>query len=156
MRKFENFNPYVLLVFFMCNLLPAMFLMEIKLNLLLLISGIIYIWVLKGKADFKILRNSFVITILITFVNMLVSHNGSHVFFYINNRAVTYESMRYGMTTGLMLSGAFVWFSCMDIVITGEKYNISLEKCRKQALFFNDSEISSHVYAKIRKNENDQ
>ena len=44
MRKFENFNPYVLLVFFMCNLLPAMFLMEIKLNLLLLISGIIYIW----------------------------------------------------------------------------------------------------------------
>lgn len=64
--------------------------------------------------------------------------------------------MRYGMTTGLMLSGAFVWFSCMDIVITGEKYNISLEKCRKQALFFNDSEIPSHVYAKIRKNENDQ
>lgn len=40
------------------------------------------------------------------------------------------------MTTGLMLSGAFVWFSCMDIVITGEKYDISLEKCRKQALFF--------------------
>ena len=92
MRKFENFNPYVLLVFFMCNLLPAMFLMEIKLNLLLLISGIIYIWVLKGKADFKILGNSFVITILITFVNMLVSHNGSYVFFYINNRAVTYEA----------------------------------------------------------------
>ena len=49
MRKFENFNPYVLLVFFMCNLLPAMFLMEIKLNLLLLISGIIYIWVLKDS-----------------------------------------------------------------------------------------------------------
>lgn len=67
----------------MCNLLPAMFLMEIKLNLLLLISGIIYIWVLKGKADFKILGNSFVITILITFVNMLVSHNGSYVFFIL-------------------------------------------------------------------------
>lgn len=37
----------------------------------------------KGKADFKILRNSFVITILITFVNMLVSHNGNHVFFIL-------------------------------------------------------------------------
>ena len=136
MRKFENFNPYVLLVFFMCNLLPAMFLMEIKLNLLLLISGIIYIWVLKGKADFKILRNSFVITILITFVNMLVSHNGSHVFFYINNRAVTYESMRYGMTTGLMLSGAFVWFSCMDIVITGEKIQYIFRKMPKAGIIF--------------------
>lgn len=136
MRKFENFNPYVLLIFFMCNLIPAMFLMEIKLNLLLLISGIIYIWILRGKADLKIIRNSVVITLFITFVNMLVSHSGSHIFFYLNNRAVTYEAMRYGVTTGFMLSGAFVWFSCMDIVITGEKIQYIFRKMPKAGIIF--------------------
>lgn len=44
--------------------------------------------------------------------------------------------MRYGMTTGLMLSGAFVWFSCMDIVITGEKIQYIFRKMPKAGIIF--------------------
>lgn len=61
------------------------------------------------------------ITIFFAVLIPLVSHNGKTVLFFIDDNAVTREAIILGLCTGLEISSAICWFSCMSRVMSGEK-----------------------------------
>lgn len=121
MRRFEDFNPIVLFVYFMLILIPAMFLMNLYIALITWLAGIIYLSVLKRKIQIKGIFYSLLCAVVVMVSNMLISHSGTHILFFINDRAITIEAAEYGLTTGVMLAGMFIWFLCLEMVLTTEK-----------------------------------
>lgn len=61
------------------------------------------------------------IIIITTIGNMLISHNGMHVLFLVNDNRITVEAGMYGAVFGLMFAAAFLWCDIMQRMITGEK-----------------------------------
>lgn len=59
--------------------------------------------------------------ILVPLLNILNVHNGVTVLFYLNGNRVTLEALLYGFAAALMISGMLIWFSCFQVIVTGEK-----------------------------------
>ena len=121
MKKFEDFHPVTLLVYFISVLFPAMFFMDIYCTVWILVTGIIYRWVLIKKIELKNIFTSTLWIVMVTVVNMFIAHEGENILFFINDRAITRESLMYGVVTGCMLTGTFTWFMCLGEVLGGEK-----------------------------------
>lgn len=134
MKKFENFHPLTLLLYFISVLFPAMFFMNIYCSIIIFLIGIIYRWVLIKKTELKNIFVSLIWIIIATIANMLISHKGEHILFFINNKAVTVEAMMYGVTTGFMITGTFVWFMCLEKVLSGEKIQAVFTRMPKLGL----------------------
>ena len=74
-----------------------------------------------GKRYLKKLRGMVLITLVIALGNMMISHNGLHVLFYVNGNAITREAFWYGLFFGGMLSTAYVWFDLFQQFCDSEK-----------------------------------
>lgn len=74
-----------------------------------------------GKRYLKQLRGILLITVVIAIGNMMLSHNGMHILFYLNGNAVTSEAFWYGVFFGGMLSTAYLWFDLFQLFCDTEK-----------------------------------
>lgn len=134
MRHFEEFNPVVLLVYYLTVLIPVMAVMDPILILTALAVGLIRSGIRDRKIPLKKIGFSAVVVIVMTLINGLLSHEGSTELFFINDRAITLEALRYGFVSGLMLSAAFAWFADFSRVLTGEKIMAMMWRLPKLAL----------------------
>ncbi len=73
------------------------------------------------KSFAKYLPWLLLVIVITTIGNMIISHNGMHVLFYVNDNRITFEAGLYGVVFGLMFSAAFLWCDIMHRIITGEK-----------------------------------
>lgn len=74
-----------------------------------------------GKRYMKQLSGMLLITVVIAFGNLMLSHNGMHVLFYVNDNAITVEAFWYGLFFGGMLATAYLWFDLFQLFCDSEK-----------------------------------
>ncbi len=61
--------------------------------------------------------------LMLTIVNPLFNPRGNTVLFeYFNARAFTLEALLYGASTAAMLVSAFLWFACLNEIMSADKY----------------------------------
>lgn len=103
------------LVLTMCSVNPILIFASI-------IGASLYEIHLRGGRQFLELIPWLLLIVLITTIgNMIISHNGMHVLFLINDNRVTLEAGMYGAVFGFMFAAAFLWCDIMQKIITGEK-----------------------------------
>ncbi len=123
MNTLKNFNPVVLLLYFVYVLFISIF----SFNPILLASGmlgaVLYCLVVSDKRSvIKSLSACIVILLAVTVTNPLFSHNGKTVLFFINDNRVTLESLIYGAVLGLCITEVIIWFKCFNLVFDSERF----------------------------------
>ena len=120
--RWSKLHPIAMLLYFvmvmiltMCVTSPVLLLASFGAASLLEIQ-------IGGRGQYrKKLRGMLLLIAVIAVGNMLISHNGVHVLFYINGNRVTGEAFWYGLFFGGMLSTAYVWFDLFQNFCDSEK-----------------------------------
>jgi energy-coupling factor transport system permease protein len=123
MNTLKNFNPIVLLIYFIYVLFISIF----SFNPILLISGmlgaVLYCLVVSDKRSLlKSIAACIIILLAVTITNPLFSHNGKTVLFFINDNRVTLEAFVYGAVLGLCITEVILWFKCFNLVFDTERF----------------------------------
>lgn len=134
MRKFEDFNPLILFIYYMSAIIPFMVFMDPLLSAAALAAGLLRAGIGKRRIPAGQVFFSVALTAVMTIMNGLTSHQGNVELLFINGRAITLEALQYGAVTGLMMSAAIVWFGEFSQTLTGEKVMIMLRRLPKTAL----------------------
>ncbi|MDD6235166.1 MAG: energy-coupling factor transporter transmembrane component T [Lachnospiraceae bacterium] len=134
MRRFDDFNPATLFMYYMIAIIPFMVIMDPLLSAAALLAGLIRMGIHERKFPAGRITFSILLVLVMTLMNALTSHQGNTELLFINNRAITLEAVRYGAVTGLMMAAAVVWFGAFSRSLTGEKIMIMLRKMPKTAL----------------------
>ena len=120
--EFSRFHPLVNLIYFSFVIGITMFCMTPYFLIATLVTSWIYSVLLKGKKILK--QNAYIsiFTILLTAVlNVFFTHEGVTILFYINDNAITMESLIYGLSSGVMLASVIIWFTGFNVVMSADK-----------------------------------
>ena len=120
--KINKFHPVTALVYY----LGLLYVSTSFLNPVFLIGIIINLTCINYLTDKLERANQFKIMmifmfIFISIINPLTSSRGRTLLFYIYSRAVTLESILYGITFGLSLNAVILSFSSFNAIVNGEK-----------------------------------
>lgn len=123
-NAFSSMHPAVNLAFFLAVTLITAFVLHPVITGISLVCAIVYsIW-LKGKKA-ALFNLCFVLPfiIIVAALNPLFNHAGTKVLFYLKNgNAVTLEAVLYGLVSGCMFAALIIWCSCLDRVMSADKY----------------------------------
>ncbi len=123
MREFKNYHPFVNFFYFMAVIVFSMLIrhpLSIAVSLFCSLSCSV---VLDG---FKIIKTFLKVilplVILSALINPVFVHEGETVLmFFPNGEPITLEAITYGLTSGIMIASAVLWFSCYNEIITNDK-----------------------------------
>lgn len=119
----ENLHPSVFFVYFICVTLPAMFLWNPVILLIALVSGIaVTFFTLKSGKKLRRIGLYLAVILISAITNPIFSHKGATPLFFINDNAVTAESIFYGACVGIMLTSVIAWFGVFSRVMSSDKY----------------------------------
>ena len=122
--KFSTFHPSVIFLFFMVVIALSMFVMHPVFMAVSLITSVTYSIMLNGRKALKF--NFFIIlpmALVSIIINILFNHNGQTVAGYLPwGTTITYESIIAGIATAVMITVVVCWFSCFNIIMTGDKF----------------------------------
>lgn len=121
MRRFEEYHPTALAVYFLATAGLCMFSMDPALLGLSLLGAVICLGVLGGMRPWRSHLYALVLFAGVALVNPLVSHKGVTVLFVLNANPVTMEAAIYGLAAGAMLLATLYWFRAFNRVMTSEK-----------------------------------
>jgi len=107
MRRFEDFNPIALTVYFLCAAGVVMFSMDPFLISVSLLGAFLCFVLDAGLTEWKTHFYTLILFIVTAVINPIVSHNGKTVLFVLNDNPVTLESCLYGLTAAGMIAGIF-------------------------------------------------
>ena len=121
---FSTLHPAVNLAFFLAVTLVTAFVLHPVITGISLFCAIVYsIWLKGGKALRFILIFVLPFLIIVAALNPLFNHAGTKVLFYLKNgNAVTLEAVLYGLVSGCMFAALIIWCSCIDRVMSADKY----------------------------------
>lgn len=120
--EFGRFHPLVNFIYFAIVIGITMFSMNPFSLGLTFIASWIYSVLLKGVNALKFNCCFFIpVALIMTIVNMIFTHNGVTVLFYLNNNAITLESILFGIASSIMLISIIIWVSCYNEIITSDK-----------------------------------
>ena len=120
---FAGFHPAVNICFFAAVIGLTMFLMHPVFLLLSLVSAGCYLLYLMGGRGFGrqmvFLMPIFLFTAAL---NPLFNHQGGTILFLLpNGSPVTWESVCYGLASGVLMGATILWFNCCNAVFTTDK-----------------------------------
>ena len=122
-QGFSTYHPVVNFIFFVMVIGTAMFFLHPVLLGISFTGALAYALYLEGR---KILRFLLIfllpMMVVLSLVNPLFNHRGVTILTYIRDNPITWESIYYGMVTGLMLGAVILWFSCYNQVMTSDKF----------------------------------
>lgn len=121
MRRFEEYHPTAVAVYFLLTAGLCMFSMHPVLLTLSLIGAVICLSVLGGMRPWRSHLYALLLFAGVALVNPLVSHKGVTVLFVLNRNPVTLEATLYGLAAGAMLLATLYWFRAFTRVMTSEK-----------------------------------
>ena len=121
MRRFEDYHPLALFLYFLAvGLLVTLFMHPCIVVLSLL--GAISLWLVRnggaGARSHLFYLAFFVIMVL---VNLLFRHGGATVLLVLNHNPVTLESLLYGVFAGAMLISVMYWCRSLSQVMSADK-----------------------------------
>lgn len=121
MKRFEDFHPAAVLIYYISAIVPAMLVSDVWLVLISWLVGILWLWVVKHRFPIGNIVFTAAAVCVMGLVNALVSHDGTTELLFINGKAITLEAVRYGGLTGLMLAAVIIWFASFSDIMTSDK-----------------------------------
>ena len=123
MKKILIYNPATLFGWFLSVIVLNMFFMEPFMITVSMIGGGFLLLLTQGLKRFlKKAAFYLLLTASLAFFNLVFSHKGLSVMFYINNRPITKESLIYGVFTGIMISTVLVWFDNINYLLSCDAF----------------------------------
>lgn len=121
---FDSFHPAVEFLFFAGAIGTGMFLSHpLYIGLNLLASAVFFLRI-KGKKGLRTVGGLLLLWLFLTAFNGLFVQSGDTVLFrwWRGKRIVTQEALCYGATVGAMFVSVLLWFSCYNVLMTGDKF----------------------------------
>lgn len=121
---FSAAHPAVNLSFFLAVTLITAFVLHPVITGISLVLACAYTVYLKGKRALKLIFLGVLpVVIVVAVLNPLFNHAGVTVLFYLKNgNAVTKEAVLYGAVSACMFGALLLWCSCLNSVISSDKY----------------------------------
>ena len=121
---FTDYHPIVNLLFFVSAIGFTMFFMHPVCLALSLLSSLSYnIYINPVKAVRFNLFFMLPVLLLTALLNPLFNHQGITMLAYLpNGNPITLESIVYGIASAIMLITVISWFSCLNSVMTSDKF----------------------------------
>lgn len=120
---FSSYHPIVNFVYFTAVLVCSMFFMHPVFLIISLVCGIVYSTVLNGRKAVRFnLFGMLPMLLIIAVMNPVFNHQGMTILVYVNDQAVTLESILYGVAAATMFISVIIWFSCYNAVMTSDKF----------------------------------
>lgn len=121
MTGFGEYNPGAVFIWYMCVTVPVMFCMNPVLIVLSFAAGLAWYIVYSRGQNLKRLLFFFAVPLLGAVINPVFNHRGSTALFFINDSAITLESVVYGAVSGLMIGAVLVWFASFSLIMTTDR-----------------------------------
>ena len=122
-KAFGNYHPIVLFTYFVSVIVTVMFSVNPVIAGCALIGGVSFCAVLqKGRVFLQSMAFYLPLLLIIALTNPLFSHNGATELFFLNGRAVTLESILYGINMAVMLVAVIYWCKCYNEIVTSDKF----------------------------------
>ena len=121
MRRFSEFDPVAVTVWFFSVTGVAMFCGHPLLMAISLAGAVLFFVVRNGTKHVRSHIFFFLLFAVLALANPLISHNGATVLFVINDRPVTLEALLYGVNSAAMIVGVLYWFRSLTQIMTSEK-----------------------------------
>ena len=120
-KEFSTYHPAVIFTYFILVMGVTMTTASPFVFGVCVVCAWSYSIFLKGVEALK--SNAVITTAICLFTtafNMMFTHNGKTVLFYMNSNGVTVEAGLFGLFSGLMFSTVIIWFSCFNKIVSGE------------------------------------
>lgn len=123
MDRFSKFHPIVSFSFFIGVIVLTLVFSNSVYGALSFLCAFGYTVRLKGKnAVSFFLKFIISIVLLAAIFNMLFSHYGNTVIFFVKEINFTLEALTAGLFTGIMIGAVMAWFSAYNEIITADKF----------------------------------
>ena len=121
---FSGYHPAVNLLYFIAVLAFGMIFMHPVCLLLSVSCAFGYAVSLNGRKAVKFgLAFLLPMMVLAALLNPAFNHQGGTILTYLpGGNPLTLESIAYGLAASLMLAGVISWFSCLNAVMTSDKF----------------------------------
>ncbi len=103
----------------------------------------------KRKVKYELILYASIV-LLFTVVNMLFSHNGEGILFFINDNPITKQSAYSGACMGIALSTGLCWLSSMCDMMSGEKITYLLSKVSPKLAVFTSRLMKALPLARVK------
>ena len=119
-----NFHPVVIFFYFSSVIGFAMFLMHpVFIGISFVCAAAYSIYLSGGKSIKAGLKFMLPMMILAAAVNPMFNHRGVTILAYLpNGNPLTLESVFFGIAAAFMLAAVITWFSCLNVVMTSDKF----------------------------------
>ena len=121
MRLFEDYNPIVVTLYFLLCSSVIMFSRNPVLLLISFIGGISYFLVRNKENTLKTHLFFFLVFLVLTLINPLISHNGKTILFFINDSPITLEATVFGAVSAGMIVTVLYLFKIFSSIMTRDK-----------------------------------
>ena len=85
-------------------------------------ASAVYYLLLTGRKGIRMVLAMIPLFVVLSAINPLVNHLGSHVLFKVFGKPYTWEALCYGMAVAAMFVGMMLWFGCYNAVMTSDKF----------------------------------
>ena len=123
--SFSGYHPLTNFIYFFTVIFITVFSMHPAVLCVSCLGAFVYSAVLSGVL--KTVKNTLCfalpVALLTAVINPLFNHYGVTVLFFLpSGNPVTLESTMFGLSAGLMMAAAVLWFICLSRVFTSDKY----------------------------------
>lgn len=121
MRPFEDYNPFVHLVYFVSCSAIVMFFLQPVTVVLSLLGALSLFFVRRRLAEGRSHLYSLALFLVMALLNPLFNHNGATVLLLINHNPITLEAVFYGIFAAAMLLAVLYWFRTFSQIMSSDK-----------------------------------
>ena len=120
--EFSGYHPIVNLTYYALAVGVTVFSMSPWFLAATFLLAWCYSILIRGSSIIKLnLIFSFWIIVVMALINVIFTHNGDTVFFYLNGNRITAEALIFGLSAAVMLSSVVIWFTSFNSIISAEK-----------------------------------
>ena len=121
MRSFSEFDPVAVTIWFFSVIGVAMFYGHPFILIVSLAGAVLLFLVRNGRKHKRSHLFFFLLFVILSLANPVISHNGATVLFVLNDRPITLEAFLYGVNSATMIVGVLYWFRSFTQIMTSEK-----------------------------------
>ncbi len=120
MRRFQDYNPVAVAVYYLTVTGITMFTMNPVIIGISLVASVLN-YALYAKGGIKPHLFSLILFLVLAVINPLINHNGMTVLFYLNDRPITMEAAVYGLVAAAMIVASLYWLRSFSKAMTSDK-----------------------------------
>ena len=120
--EFSGYHPWVNLTYYILAIGITMFSLSPWFLAATLVLSWAYSLLIRGK---EIIRLNLIFTfwtvVVMALINVLFTHNGATVLFYVRGNGITLEALIYGFSAAIMLVSVIIWFTTFNVIMSADK-----------------------------------